>query len=116
MYLTNRNQTVLGFLDEFCEQHGIEPTYNTRNQYPRIEISKRDDLATILELVRPFLIAKHEPVEILLEDLIPELKAGKQSSEEGFYELMGIVDKYRELSYKDDAKYDQAYFRDEWDM
>jgi hypothetical protein len=116
MEIRNRNRAAMGMIDEFCEQHGMNPTLRTDRGSNAVNISKRDDLELILRLVRPFLIAKHEPAEILLEDVIPGLKAGKTASEEGFYELMEAVDKYRDLTYKDDEKYDQAYFREEWNM
>lgn len=114
--ISNRNRAVVGFIDEFCEQHELDPNLRTDKGSNILSITKREDLKRFLELIRPFLVARFEAVEVLVDDLLPGLKAGKGSSEEGFVELMELVDEIRDLTYKDAGKYDQAYFRDEWNM
>lgn len=114
--ITNRNRAVIGFIDEFCEQHDLEPNLRSDKGSYILSFTKRDHLRQFLELVRPFLVARYEAVEILVDELISELKAGKGSSKEGFCELMGVVDRIRDLTYKNTVKYDQAHFRDQWNM
>lgn len=113
--ITSSNQAPIGFLDEFCEQHDINPNLRTDKGSYVLELSKRDDLQKFLRLVRPYVIARHAESEVLLKNLLSGLDLGKASSKEGFYELMGYVDEIRaETQSGSGVKYDQAYFRDEW--
>lgn len=116
IYFSSQDKPFLGFLDEFCAQHDLEPTLRETDTSHRIEISRREDLETFLRLIRPYVIARHDEVEILLKNLLPGLEMGKASSKEGFYQLMEYVDEIRELTRGSGAKYDQAHFRDEWNM
>lgn len=113
LHFSNRDQTVLGFLDEFCEIHGIEPQHRETKTSFRLELNRRDDIHHLLRLVRPHLIARHEEAELLLKHILPGLEMGKASSREGFLELMEYVDQIR---IRDDVKYDEAYFREEWEL
>ncbi|QSG06353.1 LAGLIDADG family endonuclease [Halapricum desulfuricans] len=61
------------------------------------------------------MIARSEPVEVLLKHLLPGLELGKHSDEDGFIELMGYVDEIRKhTASSGDPKYDQDYFRTEF--
>jgi hypothetical protein len=113
----NTNPAVLGFLDEFCAQHDIEPILRKTESSNRLEINKRGDIQKFLKLVRSSLIARHTETEILLQHLLPGLELGKSSSKEGFVTLMGYVDRIREETpTRVEPKYDQAYFREEWGL
>jgi hypothetical protein len=117
IYINSTDETVLGFLDEFLHQHGIEPNVTNTDTSTRLEVNKRADLDLLFRLVRPYVIARHEEVEIMLKNLLPGLELGKQSSKEGFMDLIQHVDKIRKATKgASQAKYDEAYFRDEWDM
>jgi hypothetical protein len=112
----NRNSPpALGFLDEFCEEHGLNPVLRETQDSYQLDLSRREDIWSFIELLRPYLIAQHEVTTVLVEELFPKLESGKASSEEGFVELMGVVDEIRELTNtKTSAKYDQDHFRDLW--
>ncbi|TQQ81889.1 hypothetical protein [Halonotius roseus] len=115
--VSNTDPTMLGFLDEFCSEHGLEPVTRDSGDTFVLSINKRDDLLELLRLVEPYLIDRFPEAEILMNDLLPGLKAGKGSSKEGFYELMEYVDAIRaETNAGSNPKYDQAYFESEWDM
>ena len=114
---SNADRTVLGFLDEFCMNHGMNPNLRADSNTYRLDVSKRDDLYDLLRLVRPFVIARQPEVSVLVEDLIPGLDGGKGSSKEGFLELMEYVDQIREETHgTGNRKYDEAYFRDLWGL
>jgi hypothetical protein len=117
LYFSNSDETVLGFLDEFAEDHDLEPRfYDTSSSY-QLRFTKRGDVEKMFRLVRPYLLARHNEAEILIKNLIPGLEMGKASSREGFYQLMEYVDQIREETQAgSDVKYDQAYFREEWGM
>jgi hypothetical protein len=113
--IQNTNSTAIGFLDEFCENHDLDPRLKEKEYNYSIQIARRDDLKTFLRLVEPFIIARTEPVRILLKNLLPGLQMGKQSDEEGFIQLMGHVDEIRKhTTQRSEPKYTQDYFRDEF--
>lgn len=117
IHINNTNPAVIGFLDEFCRNHGLNPRVREREQNIRIEIARRDDIRDLLRLVEPYVIARYEPVSVLLNDLLPGLDDRLQSSEEGFVELMRYVDEIRSnTKAKNDPKYTAHYFRDEFDL
>jgi len=114
--ISKNNPTVIGFLDEFCTEHGLNPNFRDDTNTFRLEISKRQDVLKFLKLIRPYLIVRHEEAALLVEDLLPGLDAGKGSTEEGFVELMGYVDEIRSLTRSENPKYDQDHFREIWEV
>lgn len=107
---------VLGFIDEFCMNHGIEPRLREQDTNYRLSITARDDVRDFLKLIRPYVLSRSPEVEILLDDLIPALENRVQSTEEGMLEVMGYVDKIREhTTQRSEVKYTQDYFRDKFD-
>lgn len=114
--ISKNNPTVIGFLEEFCEEHGLNPIYRDETNTFRVEISKWKDIATFLKLIQPYLIVRHEVVTLIVEDLLPGLEAGKGSTKEGFVELMGYVDEIRTHTRSENPKYDQDHFREIWEV
>ena len=115
IHVTNTDRVSLGFLDEFCENHGLSPRLRELENTNRLEISRRDDVRDFLALIYPYLIGKSEAAEIMLKRLIPGLENREHSDEQGFLHLMYHVDKIRELTRsREDATYTQDYFRDEF--
>jgi|APHM01.1.fsa_nt_gi hypothetical protein len=114
------NPTVLGFLDEFCQEHNLKPGFRDEPTNYVLRIGRRADIEKLLRLVEPYMIAKVEPAMILLNEILPGLNDRRHSSKKGFIELMGYVDDVKRCSEAtdklSDAKYTQEYFRDEWDM
>lgn len=117
LHFTNTDQTPLGFLDEFCEQHDVHPKTRSDGSSYRLEVNRRDDLERLLRVLEPYLIGRAPEAEVLLKHLLPGLQMGKHSSKEGFLEMVEHADRIRELTgARADVKYDEAYFRDEWDL
>lgn len=117
LHFTNSDRTPLGFLDEFCEQHDMHPQTRSDNTSYRLEVNRRDDLERFLRGVEPYLIGRAEETEILLKNLLPGLQMGKHSSKEGFLKMVQHADRIREIAgLRTDVKYDEAYFREEWDL
>lgn len=114
--ITSTDPTVLGFIDEFCDEHGIQPLLKEDDKTYRLTINRRDDLELFFRLVQPYLLQRHEQTEILLNDLLPGLNEGKPSTEGGFYEMMEHVEAIRELGNTRTRKYDREYFAEEWNM
>jgi hypothetical protein len=119
LFISSTDPAVMGFLEEFCENHQLKPLFDTKDEGRTItmKVTKRDDVRRLLLIVAPYVIVRREVVAILTEDLIPGMEAGKQSDEEGFVELMGYVDEIREHTIqRSEPKYTQDYFRDEFDL
>ena len=117
IHIESTSPVVMGFLDEFCINHGIEPRVREMEHNFRLEIAKRDDVRDFLRLVQPFVIPRAEPIKIILDDLIPGLDNRLGNTEDGFLELMGYVDEIRShTASRREPKYTQDYFRDEFNM
>jgi hypothetical protein len=115
--VSSTSPAVMGFLEEFTENHGFHPQFrgDKNSDSIRMEVTKRADVEQLLRLVEPYIIARREATVIMLDDLLPGLNEGKHSSEEGFVELMGYVDQIRDATTRRaDPKYTQDYFRDEF--
>jgi len=114
--ITKNDSTVFGFLDEYCQEHRLNAHFRGLENSFRVELYKREDVSKFLDLIRPYLIVKFDQADVLVEDLIPGLEAGKGSTEEGFVELMGYVDEIREATgtVRGEIKYDQDHFRELW--
>ena len=115
--ISNTNKAVLGFIDKFCENHGIEPTLQGGDRTNRLVISKRKDLHKFLLVVEPYLIARSEAVELMLKQLLPAFDNGKHSDKRGFLKMMEYVEQVREhTSKRGNPKYTTQFFRNEWNM
>lgn len=108
---------VLGFIDEFCMNHGIEPRLREQEANYRLSITARDYVRDFLQLIRPYVLSRSPEVEILLDDLIPALENRAQSTEEGMLEVMGYVDEIRKHTVqRREPKYTQDYFREQFNL
>ena len=115
--ITSHEKTSIGFLDEFCEQHDVDPNLRQKRDRYKLEINSRDHIEKFLKLVQPYVIARHDEIEIMVKHLLPGLELGKGSSKKGFVELMAYVDEIRSRTKsRREPKYDQAYFKDEWNV
>lgn len=90
---------------------GVHPkVYRDRNNII-ISIVKIGEVKNLLQKILPFLVIKREQAEILLYEIIPRLEKFKHKSKDGFLEIMGFVDRLRELNcYNGLLKYTKKYF------
>ena len=116
--LQRHQPDLVGVVDEFAMEHGIrgkvkerETSTGTKYVYT---IESRDDVEKFLELVEPFLLVKHDPVQIILNEVMPRLREGRHSTKEGFIETMEYVDMVRETTGATSQKYSKEYFEKEW--
>mgnify|MGYP002762389001 FL=1 len=114
------NKSVLGFLDEFCDQHNLQPTFRDESNHPSytLHLGKRDDVEKMIQIIQPYMIAKIVSADILVTEIIPGLNNRKHSSKEGFIELMEYVTEFKQHlgNTESNPKYSLQYFKDEWDM
>jgi len=117
------DKTAIGLVDEFCEYVGVTPNLNIDEQDGRdvyeLTITDRDDIATFLEAVYPFLVIRSEQAEILLEHVFPKLAENEHSTKRGFLDVMYYIDEVRDAGSQRGSgtrKYDLEYFQNEWEM
>jgi hypothetical protein len=115
------DQNVIHVLETFFSELGVHPQVReqddtTYDQY-QLVILQRDDIATVLETLRPYLIVRERAVDLLLDEIIPALMSEDHRERETFVELMGDIDAFRKAAGRANrATYDQEYFIDEWDL
>jgi nitrogen regulatory protein PII len=114
-------ESIIHLLEQFLAELGIEPRIQERDEttYEHYEliIGRRDDITTLLEAVRPYLLVRNEAVRILIDEILPAMNAGAHSERDTFVELMGDIEAFREGAGRANrAEYDQDYFRDEWEV
>lgn len=116
LYVSNRHKQTLHFIADFCEQHSIATKIRKHHESYRVKITNRNDIRKLLELVEPYLISRHKPAMLIVEELIPIINNGLKTQQE-FIEAVKVADEIRELtSSRGTAKYDEQYFRNEWDL
>jgi hypothetical protein len=116
LYISTPNPTGIGFLDEWCETHGLSPRVRELEHGFRLEVTKRGDVEHFLRLVRPYLINRFELAELILTELIPALNEQLTNTKEGFIETMDTIEEIRKHLKSSDHKYTLDYFWNEWDM
>lgn len=117
--IQRHQEEIINVIDNWCMEHGIQAsireTETEKGTQLTFELRKRDDLKRFLENIQPFVIVKHNAVEIILCEIIPRLEERKISTKEGFLETMEYVDMVREsTSTTANVKYDTEFFRNEW--
>lgn len=85
----------------------------------QIRISRRSLVKRFCEMILPYLhpySPKRAQIKILLEEIIPRLERGANTTREGFVEVMHYVDMMNELKGGKRGKYSEQYFRQLWGM
>jgi hypothetical protein len=113
---------AVGMLDEYFGDLGLDPkasvtNKDTSDQY-LVRLTRRDDIWEFLETVAPFVVARHEQVEILLEDVFPALDDGRHRTAEGMVEIASMLDRFSEGGFGrgDHKKYDAETVADDLDV
>ncbi|QRV15065.1 hypothetical protein JMJ58_19490 [Haloterrigena salifodinae] len=95
---------AVGLIDEFCTDLGLNPkaTIDERDEGDQyvVRLTRRDEVREFLEVVFPFLAARHEQAEILLEDVFPALDEGRHRSAEGMVEVASMLDRVQERGFQ----------------
>lgn len=110
-----KNGAVMGLLDEWCNQHGVEHTINELdNGEWRFTISKRKAVWRFLEEVYDYSVIRHDALEVILNEIKPRMEDDEHLYRQGFMELMQFVDEARKHTERDAVKYDWQYFNEKW--
>lgn len=115
--VTKREPTAIQILDDWAASNGINANVNEYDGKFQFSITRVEDLKRLLRLLEPYMMAKHEIVVMLLEDLLPTIEEKEfRDSKEAFVEAVEKIEEMRDLaSYRDsDRKYTSEYFREEW--
>lgn len=115
--ISNIHRGSIALINEFCREHEIDSKTRPKKDSYRFEIGNREGIKRFLKLIKPYLVAKHDSAEIMLEHLIPGLERGETKTKQGFIQMVRYVDKIREQrSSRGKAKYDTEYFKEEWNL
>lgn len=114
-------EPIIRLLEQFLAELGIEPRIReqkeTTYEHSELIIGRRDDITTLLEAVRPYLLVRNEAVRMLIDEILPAMDAGAHSERDTFVELMSDIEAFREAAGRANrGEYDQDYFRDEWEL
>lgn len=119
----NEEDPILGKLMAYCEEHGVkfstvENSHGADEERTSIElvVKDMDSVERFLEPLMDYLVTKYYPAEAILEYVIPAIREGEHTTEEGFIELMGIADEIRSATAerRGGVKYTQEYFKEKW--
>lgn len=111
----SEDDPLFGSVLEYCEKQGvIAQTYETETGSQMVEIKQPDQIERFLAPLSHFLLSKYDKVGVMLNEIIPAVREQKHREKKSFYELMEHVDKFNTQHGR--VKYDQAYFKEEWDL
>jgi hypothetical protein len=119
----NHEDLIFGKLAAYCDENAIRYRVEEKSHgegkdttSTEFKINKPDDVRRFLEPMMDYLVSKFVQANGLLQ-LIPELENDTHRSEEGFYQLMELVDEIRSHNLgPNEGKYDQEFFADEFSI
>lgn len=122
----NDDDPLLGKLLAYCDEYGVRYKLSEgvnddgggSTSY-RWACNSPDNIGRFLEPILPYLVTEYESAVLVLEQIIPRMEDGLHTEKAGFYELMEFADAVRHSnprSRRQDLKYDQDYFAEEWSV
>lgn len=111
------DKVVLGMIDEYCQEHGVNPRINDKGTTTQLEVRDPDELRQFFGPLEPYIIQQHEQLAVFMGELVPAVEEGKHTTKEGFIKTMDIVDKiYEKDSTVANRQYDAGHFKRKWSM
>ena len=103
-------------LDDWAAANGIYGSASMYNDRYIFRMNRAQDIRRFLELIRPYSKDRSDLVDLLIEEILPELEKGTHRESKGnFIEMMELIDELRSLDVKSKAsKYDAEFFQEEW--
>lgn len=121
--ITNADETLIGQLTEFADAIGVEYSVyhnenadSNRDSTFQFDVRQVQNIRRFLENLKPYLVAKKQQANIMLDDILPLLAAGEHGRKRGFLKIMYHVDRLNSLKGGNRGKYNLEYFEDEWGM
>lgn len=112
----NQDDNLVGTVDKWAQQHGIQAHIKQHDKSIKWGIHDRGNIKIFLQAIKPYLIVQHEVAEIMLNDILPALEAGKHTTRPGFLDVMAYVEQVRELQESDfKTQYTVEYFEELWE-
>lgn len=113
--IRRKDPELLELLAYWANEIGIESSLREKQGTYIWRVTRRDDVAEILERLEPFMFIYDGEARVMIEEILPRLESQSHTTKQGFVELMGYVDQVREsLETRGTTKYDQEYFRELW--
>jgi hypothetical protein len=116
MQFKDSDTAVLGLLDEYCEEVGVNYSIQDRSNTTslRFVVQDPDHICRFIEPMAPYLIRTYKDAEILCDKIAPKVKDGEHRTKQGIYDLMEYVEQLRAGSGRN-PKYDREFFEKEWE-
>lgn len=113
--LQSQRAQLVALFEDWCTDLGINPTVTElerkRDPAYRLTISRKEDIATVLSELSPFLLAQAHDARLVLNEILPRLQENAHYKKEGFVEIVELMD---EMDSSTDREYDAEYFREKW--
>lgn len=116
----DRDDPLVEKIMVYCDEYGVrgniidlEEESKSTVEVHRLEIKAVDGIEQFLKPILPYLVSEYENAMTMIEGIIPRVRDDQHLEREGFYELMGYVDRLRKYDPK--IKYTQEYFAEEWE-
>lgn len=109
---------LIRVVDSWAMENGIRGKLNEieteKGTKYKFLVERRDDVTKFLELIEPYLIVRHDVVEIILKEILPRLEDGVHREKDGFVETVQYADLVRDSMGTSGSKYDTEFFEDLW--
>jgi len=117
LYRAKTDEAMLGKLDAYCEDYGVQYHLNDKDETVMFEVSNLDSIQRFLEPILPWLVTHHQDARLMVEEILPAIEENRHKTKDGFYELAGYADTLRGGPGKGrKAKYTQKFFKEKWEI
>jgi len=117
--LVRKKPFSIQMIDDWTAKNGIYATIRQYEEKYEFEISRLRDVSMFCEKMAPYVQDRLYEFELMSEEIIPRMKEEVHlSDEEGFVEVVELIDELREESISPigNTKYTAEYFKDLWDL
>jgi len=116
MQFKESDTAVLGLLDEYCEEIGVNYSIQERSDTTslRFVVQDPDNICRFIGPIAPYLIRTYDDAKMLCDKILPKVKNGEHRTKQGIYDLMEYVEQLRAGSGRN-PKYDREFFEKEWE-
>jgi hypothetical protein len=115
---------IFGKLVAYCEEMGVKYTISEKSHgsdrgstSTQFEVNGQENVKRFLGPIMKYLVSRYFQAEGVVDYLIPELEKGTHRTEQGFYELMELIDDIRNPNQEGrQIKYTQKFFAEEFSI
>lgn len=111
------DDVLMGKLDAYAEAEGIQYTVYDAHDSTVFEITHPESIKRFLGPLQRYMVSQYDAADLMLTTVLPAVADDEHKTKAGLYRLAGVGDQLRARGRANQkAKYDQAYFADEWNI